>query len=67
MSILVFLFLISILFYIDLTTYYRLNDIISRLKEIFVVLIFVSISFLINIGKEMSLLGFRILGLHTFP
>ena len=42
---------------------YRLNEIISRLNEIFVVLIFrsnflVSISFLINIGKEMSLPAF---------
>ena len=39
-------------------------DIISRLNEIFFVLISVlisfSFSFLINIGKEMSLPGFRI-------
>ena len=42
---------------------YRFNDILSRLNEIFVVLIFVLnscfIFFLINIGKEMSLPGFR--------
>ena len=43
---------------------YRLNDIISRLNETFFCFDFrsnflVSISFLINIGKEMSLPGFR--------
>ena len=44
---------------------YRLNDIISRLNVIFFVYFrsnyLVSISFLINIGKEMSLPGFRII------
>ena len=48
---------------------YRFNDIISRLNEIIFVLIsgsnfLVSISFLINIGKEMSLPGFRKYDLH---
>ena len=44
--------------------FYRLNDIICRLNEIFFFDIcsnfLVSISFLINIGKEMSLPEFRI-------
>ena len=45
---------------------YRLNDIIGRLNEIFFAFdfrfnFFVSISFLINIGKEMSLPVFRTL------
>ena len=49
---------------------YHLNDIISRLNEIFFCFDFcsnflVSISFLINIGKEMSLPGFRTLQINT--
>ena len=65
MSILIFLVLISILFYIDLTTYFisfkRYNKSFKRdiccfdFRSNFLV----SISFLINIGKEMSLPGFR--------
>ena len=45
-------------------------DIISRLNEIFFVLIsvliFFSFSFLMNIGKEMSLPGFRIKTKNAF-
>ena len=66
-----FLVLISILFYIDFTTYYivyfkRYNKSFKRdiccldFRSNFLV----SISFLINIGKEMSLPGFRIKLFH---
>ena len=50
---------------------YHLNDIVSRLNELFVVLISVLIFlfqffFLINIGKEMSLPGFRTSAISIF-